>query len=350
MPRLFLCCLAMLMLLACGATPAPPSAHDAALIDVKQYVNAELTALQRAVTDLQRAAPRQRAWSRVTDAVAVHTMQMHWREARTAYEHIEGAIAVLFSNYDIAIDGRYDQFIEGGAHDCPNAAIGDCFLFNGVGVTGMHAIERILWSDVISEPTRAFESSFPNYQAARFPSDAAEANAFADELVAKLADDIAAMRAEFAPLALDLGAAYRGVLGSLEEQREKVNFADSGHDESRYAQHTLADMRANLAGGWQIYQHFSAWMRSRDSGAALDAAIVQAFADLAAIYDQFPGDRVPEVPAKWSSIAPSDACLRSDYGALWRVVQTASDGNAANSLVSLMRQGAALLEFEDDGK
>lgn len=50
----------------------------------------------------------------------------------------------------MAIDGRYEGFAEHGLDPDP---------FDGRGVTGMHAIERVLWADEIPEAVRAFEAS-----------------------------------------------------------------------------------------------------------------------------------------------------------------------------------------------
>lgn len=46
------------------------------------------------------------------DAAAIDGMKESWAKARTAYEHIEGAIAPLFPDIDAAIDERYDGFLE----------------------------------------------------------------------------------------------------------------------------------------------------------------------------------------------------------------------------------------------
>ena len=70
-------------------------------------------------------------------------MKAAWVRARTAYEHVEGAIAPIFPELDAAIDERYDGFL------ADIGPTGDANLFDGTGVTGMHGIERILYSDSI---------------------------------------------------------------------------------------------------------------------------------------------------------------------------------------------------------
>ena len=79
----------------------------------------------------------------------------------------------------------------------------------------MHAVERILWADSVSPQVLAFERSLREgavFFAPAFPRDAREAAGFRDGLLRRLVDDIAGMRAAFAPLALDPAAAYRGVV------------------------------------------------------------------------------------------------------------------------------------------
>ena len=44
---------------------------------------------------------------------AIAAMTAAWVRARTAYEHIEGALAPLFPDLDAAIDARYDDFLDG---------------------------------------------------------------------------------------------------------------------------------------------------------------------------------------------------------------------------------------------
>ena len=51
---------------------------------------------------------------------------------------------------------------------------------------------------------------------------------------ARLVTDVKAVQTMFAPLTLDTAAAFRGVIGSLGEQIEKITLAADGQDESRY--------------------------------------------------------------------------------------------------------------------
>jgi iron uptake system component EfeO len=330
-------CAIPFLLLAVGGLSACSGDGDAtpeerALLDVKAYVAGELGALHQAALDLQAAAPEPDTdgWNATDDAAAVTSMREAWKRARLTYERVEGAIAVLFPHLDASTDERYDGFI---------AEADDDDLFDGTGVTGVHGIERILWADVHPPHVVTFETALPGYVEARFPATEAEATAFRDALLGRLVDDTRTMRDDFGPLALDPAAAFRGVIGSMEEQLEKVTLAATGEDESRYAQHTLGDMRANLEGGRAIYGAFREWVRG-EGGAELDARIVAGFDGIAAQYAMHPEDGIPEVPDGWNPDAPSAEHLATPYGELWQLLTEESDPDVDGSLVAEMNAAA----------
>jgi iron uptake system component EfeO len=258
---------------------------------------------------------------------------------RDAYEHIEAGVVVLFPETDVAIDGRFETFAESGRDRDP---------FDGDGVTGMHAVERILWADAVSPQVLAFERSLREgavFFAPSFPRDARAATAFRDGLVRRLVEDIAAMRAAFAPLALDPAAAYRGVVSSMREQHEKVDLAATAEEESRYARRTLADMRANLAGGRALLACFRPWLRAAGHEAeavALDARL----AEINARYDALPGDTLPPVPEGWNPDAPTPAHRATAYGALHGFLVAEADPDRAGSLAARMVRAGQWLGIE----
>jgi iron uptake system component EfeO len=327
---------AALALLAGACAPSAADLDAQAIRDVKTGIAADLAALSQAARDLQAAAPAPDAdgWNATQDAAAVARMRDAWKRARVVYERIEGAIAVFFPEIDTSIDARYDAFLaETGADDN---------LFDGRGVTGMHAIERILWSDSMPEAVVRFESRLMHYSPARFPATEAQARDFRNGLLQRLVDDAARMEREFTPLALDRAAAFRGVIGSLEEQREKVNLAATAEEESRYASHTLADMRANLAGGRRTFDAFR--LRLELAGRAdLARDIAARFAAIQSRYDGLQGDAISAVPATWNPDGPSAADLATDYGQLYTFLSQESDPMRAGSLVNLMNQAAGVL-------
>jgi iron uptake system component EfeO len=325
--------LAVVALLPLGCAPATPqTGEEKALGTVKQYVTENLETLVSATQALRAAAPAPDAdgWNATADRAQLEAMKAEWKKARSAYEHIEGAIAVLFPDYDVATDERYDGFI---------AVRADDNLFDGDGVTGIHALERILYSDAIPQSVIDFESGLPGYKAAAFPANEAEARAFKDALCARLVTDVTAMRDEFKPLALDTAAAYRGVIGSMEEQLEKTTLAATGEEESRYAQYTLADMRANVEGGKATFEAFRGWIRD-EGGSEEEAAIVAGFDRIAAKYAELAGDSLPPVPATWSSLNPSSADQATAFGKLYVMLRDESDPKRTESTVSWMNKSA----------
>ncbi|MBX5482264.1 MAG: EfeM/EfeO family lipoprotein [Myxococcaceae bacterium] len=331
--------LSILSALGLGAlltTGCGPDPKEQALNDVKTYVQTNLDALHQAAVDLRNDAPAPDAdgWNATDDAAAVAKMKEDWKKARVAYERIEGAIAVLFPELDVSTDERYDGFI---------AEAPDDNLFDGEGVIGIHAVERILWSDSIPASVREFEEGLPNYRPAAFPATQEEAAAFKDGLLARLEADTKQMRDDFAPLELDPAAAFRGVIGSIEEQVEKVNLAATGEEESRYAQHTLADMRANVEGGREIFKAFSPWLLGTEHGKELDDGVKGGFDRLDAAYAAVEGDALPPVPQTWSSQNPSEADLATPFGKLWKVVRDEADPGLEGSTAHEMNHAAEAL-------
>jgi iron uptake system component EfeO len=335
MPKITVALLPLLALVACQ--PADTSPQDEATLAVKARVEDELGNLHTAAIALHDAAPDpdDDGWNLTADADAVGRMRTHWGEARGAYERIEGAIAVLFPDLDAATDERYDGFLETAPDDD---------LFDGEGVIGVHAIERILWAGEHPPATVAFESALDGYQPAAYPADASQAAAFKNELAQRLVDDVAQMQASFEPLALDPAAAYSGVVGSMAEQLEKVALAATGEDESRYADHTLADMRANLEGGRQLYEAFVPWLTGEPGGDALHDEILAGFDRIEAGYDQHAGDGVPPVPEGWSA-EPSDELRATPYGELFGLLEHEADPAADDSLVRAMLDAAELMDI-----
>ena len=204
-------------------------------------ISVDLEALVQASIDLQTAAPTH-AWNATNDANAITMMQAAWKRTRVAYEHVEGATAPIFADLDGSMDERYDAYLS------DLGAVGDQELFDDKGVTGMHGIERILYSATIRPEVITFESPLPGYKAAAYPKTDGEAMSFKTVLVQKLIDDAKSLRDQWQPAAIDIGAAYQGLVGLMNEQKEKVNKAATGEEESRYARTTLFDLRNNLDG------------------------------------------------------------------------------------------------------
>jgi len=309
--------------------------HSALLTDVQ--------ALNAATIELQAAAPTpaDRGWNATQDATAITAMTRAWLKARAAYERTEGALAPLFPMIDEAIDFRYDDFIaalDGGDQD----------LFDDQGVTGMHAVERILFAPQIPAAVIEMESSLPGYKEAAWPKTAAEAQAFKTKLCAQLVKDTKLLADQWEQQTnFDLDGAFQGLIALMNEQREKVNKAASQEEESRYAQRTLADLRDNLAGTERIYALFQGWLRSKSQGDAIDTDIESSFASLDRTYKGFAGDALPAPSATWSSEHPSPADLETPFGKLFSAVQKAVDPNVSGSAVDGMNRAASALGFHE---
>jgi hypothetical protein len=112
------------------------------------------------------------------------------------------AIAILFPETDAAIDGRFER--EAELHL-------DARAFDATGFVGMHAIERILWSDAIPPAVVVFEQPLVGYVVPRTPRDADEARAFRDDLCAHLVTQVRGMQRALGPVALDNATAWRGI-------------------------------------------------------------------------------------------------------------------------------------------
>ena len=333
---------ALLMSCACltgGCSAGSDPDYEAeATLGVKQYVSGQLQMLSRAAEAIERAAPEpdEDGWNAQDDAEAVDELRAAWRDARAAYERVEGSIAILFDGLDVSTDERYDGFIEEAPDDN---------LFDDDGVVGVHAIERILWSDQIPARVVKFESTLPGYKPAAFPANRDEADDFKNKLCARLTRETRQMRDDFAPLALDSTTAFRGMIGSMQEQSEKTTKAASGEDESRYAQHTLADMRANLAGARAVFAAFRPWIDDT-TGPAVSRDFAAEFADIERAYDAVDGVALPAVPSTFNPDNPSAEDLDSAYGKLWQLLNAKTDPEDADSFVSKMGRTATDMGIE----
>jgi iron uptake system component EfeO len=101
-------------------------------------------------------------------------------------------------------------------------------------------------------------------------------------------------------------------------------------------------MRANVAAGQATFAAFTPWLREKD-GAVLITDITAGFDRLQAAYMALPGDDLPEVPATFSALRPTEADLQTTFGKLWKILHTEADDTHQGSLVSAMLAAAELL-------
>jgi len=306
------------------------------IVDIHESIAAELDDLVNAAHEIQAAAPTH-AWDALGDANAMAQMRDAWRRTRIAYEHVEGATSPLFHDLDLALDARYNDYLEmigrGGDHD----------LFDATGVVGMHAVERILYSASTRPSIIVYESGLDGYEPAAYPVSEAQAIAFKTQLVQKLVDDATALRDQWRPQVIDVGLAYRGLVGLMNEQELKIDQAASGAEESRYADITLFDLRNNLAGTKGLYDVFRQWIWSRPNASDAQTMIETRFRSLTTLYGSILGDALPPVPTGWSSMHPSQTDLSTPFGTLWQAVQREVDPASDGSIVFEMNRIAKVL-------
>jgi iron uptake system component EfeO len=307
-------------------------------LGMKQQLAEQIGALQAATEALERAAPTPagRGWSATEDAPALSAMKDAWTRGRVAYELVEGALAPLFPQSDLATDARYDDALLKLGNE------GDPDSFDARGVIGMHAIERILWADRIPAEVLAFEKALPGYRPAAVPNSEAEARAFKEQLAHQLSVDIGTLKTQFEPLELDVAFVFRGLIDLTREQLEKVDRAATGREESRYAQTTLRDLRANREGCLAAYRLFQPWLLAHD-GQALDAKVLAGYERLRVAYDALPGDALPRPPAGWSSLDPRPEHLATPFGKLFAIVSRETDDADPSSLAGTLMAVADVL-------
>jgi iron uptake system component EfeO len=305
--------------------------HDSLATDLDDLVAAS--------TDLQNAAPTPagRGWDAAQDAAAIAAMKAAWIRARTAYEHIEGAIAPIFPDIDASIDARYDDFM------ASLGPTGDANLFDDQGVTGLHAVERIMWADATPASVVTFEKALPGYKAAAFPASEKEAADFKALLCAKVVTDAKTLHDQWQPAKIDIAIAFQGLISLMNEQREKVTKASTNEEESRYSQRTMADIRDNLDGTQKIYALFETWLVTKSPDT--DQKLWAGFQTLHGVYASVQGDAIPQPPATWSAETPSAADLQTPFGQLYSKVKSAVDPNTDGSIVFEMNAAAGLLGF-----
>jgi iron uptake system component EfeO len=295
--------------------------------EMKRFLLASVGDFSRAARDLQKSAPVTpgRGWDSRADARSIQAMKEAWQRGRVAYERVEGALAPIFPESDTATDFRYDDFLG------VLGPSGDARLFDDQGVIGMHAIERILWSDTMPKEALEFERRLPGYHPAAFPSSEAEARDFRDQLTGRLVEDVQKLGRELSPLELDIAFVFRGLMDLTAEQLEKVDRASTGREESRYALATMADLRANRDGCRQAYELFRPWLLAKGHG-PLDQRVLGGFERLKSAYDQVPGASIPRPPEGWSGIEPKSEHAETSFGRLFFLVQRETDEAQPGSL------------------
>jgi iron uptake system component EfeO len=361
LPAMILILVSTLAGAACSSEPqAKPDAQYKKEVTSGLYglIAKDIDQMATASLELQALAlvPSGRGWDAAADRAGIEAMRAAWAKVRAPYERIEGAVAPLFGELDESMDQRYDTFVTEVIPD----AKGDADLFDDQGVTGMHAIERVLWSDSIPQSVIDAEKALTKdgkslYVAAAFPRTAAEAQSFKEKLCGKLVTDVRSLQEQWKGAAkLDIAFAFGGLQSLMNEQSEKVSRAAAGREESRYSQRTMADLRENLAGTRAAYQIFRPYLLSKSgasaasSGSAIDGKITSGFQGLNDSYDAVRGDAIPVPPSTWKAedgLKQSDADIKTAFGALFSAVTGATSEETEGSVAQQMSQASKTLGF-----
>jgi iron uptake system component EfeO len=311
------------------ATSVTQGMHDS--------MQGDLNDLVQATTQLQQAAP-DHPWDNTDPAWPA--MQTAWIAARHAYEQIEGATAPVFPNVDLSIDGRVEDFGPDGS----GALTATSDMFGDQGMTGLHAIERIMYVATTPASVVAYETGLGYVPPQSFPTTQAQADEFKNQLCAKAVTDATYLQANWVPAQIDPKSAFDGLISLMNEQKEKVTLAGLDQEESRYSQRTMDDLRQNLTGTTKIYTIFQPWITSKAGGAADDTQVEAGFSTLNTLYNSAPyaGVALPTPPADWSDDNPSQADLATPFGALYAAVQAAVAPMTSGSVVFEMNAEAVL--------
>lgn len=306
----------------------------------------QLEALSKAVRDLQEAAPTDHGWDAAgVDAAAITKMREAWKQAHVAYERVEAMLSASYPELTLAIGGRYDDFMT------TLGPTGDTALFDDKGVTGLHAVERVLYADVTPQFVIDIEKVIPGYKAAAFPSNATEAAEFRNSLVQKLANDVKSLLDQYNAAPVDLKFAFARVRAFMESQRDILVKTAEGKERSRYSQQTLLDLQAVLEGTQLSYKIFQPWLLQgrvapqdpSKHGPAHDKPIQAGFGDLIAAFTAPQGDAIPQPPQGWNTAAPTEEHLKSPFGKLYAPTVAANDPAKPGSVVAELAIVAGIL-------
>jgi iron uptake system component EfeO len=325
---------ASVLALACvlGGCDQPTPEH-ASLAHVQASLDATLDDVALQLLDLQAAAP-DGPWA--AGEPSLTTMKTCWSRAHVAYEGVQGALDVLFSDVETTFDTTYTDYLQKNP--------GDDDPFDDEQFVGAHAIERILWSADQPQPVIDFEFEFDHYTVARYPATADEAQAFKQKLVRRAIDDIRSIQMALAATTLDEASAYHALAGPLPDQLDKVLIASTPEEESRYSQTTLADLRGNLAGERTALGALTPWIDAAGGG----ALVTKLGARLDAIqmtYDATMGDALPPVPDMFDPNVPTTDQLATPFGQIYGLLQQENDPDHDGSTVALTSQVADLLKI-----
>lgn len=317
-----------LTVVAAGCGSQDPSGSDDVAISFRGYFRTHLVALSDALENLAVHAPRDRAWNAQADPALVERMRTAWKAAHRAAVAVTEPLSELFPQAG-RMDSNWDREIDRVQRD-ENP-------FDDIGVTGLHAIERILWADVVSEMVLTVERRHEGYAMARTPATAKEAADYATQLVGGLHRDAQALAEASSVPGYDLGFAEKAVkLQARALLRMVIVGGEPGRSESRYSDTStdaLVDQLGALAGTWKILR---AALRRQGvpvgSFQVADAGLERVHAAVAAIG---PGP-IPARPEGFNPFHPTQEDRESAFGRLYFSVEAEILGASSDAFLAAL--------------
>jgi iron uptake system component EfeO len=309
----------------------------------KEYLSGRFDTWLGAAQAIAKAAPAGRGWDAGMDSDALSIMRAQWRRAHEAYQAIQVSVATVFPDLNRDMDQSYeDQLGQLGL-------TGDPEPFDDKGVIGMHAIERVLYADVVPEAATARENIILGYAAPAFPMSEQDAADFRDKLVGKLTADITTMRARLGPLDLDVGFAAKSAMDLLQAEISKLFWASGrGNEESRYSHSTLADVRADHAGCRALYLILQPRLASLPGGSAVDKDVVQGLARVTTVLATVPGDAIPPATESWKPDMTAPEDLMTAFGKLYAALSQETSAKRPGSLAAALTRATNLLRAAEE--
>lgn len=313
-------------LASCSAWQNPKLQAQAAL---KAQVATQLVVLHQQAVALYAAAPTPgpNGWNATTASSQLQSMKDIWRQARDAYERNENTLEDIFPDIDHDINGRYEDAI------AQSGVVTD--LFSGDQFSGMHAIERILWSNSVSTEALQFESTLPGYQPPSFPSNQQESSEFVTGLLARFESDTQNQIERWAAGSESTGVALDRLTDSAGVPSVFLYLDATQQQEDRYSQETLADMRANIIGAQACFDTFSIWLNAK-GWPDLQASVDADYQTELTVADKFPGMQVPPAPEGWNGADPTPLDLRTPYGQLYTAMNAPNLGGDLGTVAGVL--------------
>ncbi len=338
--RIVLSLVAALALGCGGEDPPAPSVADG----LKATIGTMLRRFSESLVTLRARAPRGREWQPSgADADAVKAMRAAWLDAHAAFVGLAGPVGELFPEQIPGLDRRWDvQLTDLGVDP-------DFMPFDERGVTGLHAIERILWSDQISSAVSSYEMTRLGYRTPRFPGTAEEADAFVASLAGAVAQVGLEVNQQFSRLTPDAALGAAGISRLLANSFLKVDLGYvAGSEDSRYSGTTMLDLRSELAAARAIWNVLRDGLSRRGAASEKLGGVDAGLARWTALLDEVKSKDFPVAPNLWDPGTPSPEHALTPYGMLFVGLRRELNKARPDSLVSALREALGSARSKDE--